>query len=90
MESGCRNRLNWIDKRGVYELIVTDSDWCWDYNSVRGLGKLGKVYLSDLKKSKKGRKEDAQLGLRLDDIDRRLTDVQDVMIAFSKKDRPHE
>ena len=44
---------------------------------------MGKVYLSDLKKSKKGRKEDAQLGLRLDDIDRRLTDVQDVMIAFS-------
>ena len=48
-----------------------------------GLGKLGKVYLSELKKSKKGWKEDAQLGLRLDDIDRRSTDVQDVMIAPS-------
>jgi hypothetical protein len=38
-----------------------------------------------LKKSKKGRKEDDQLGLRLNDIDRRLTDVQDVMIALSEK-----
>ena len=45
----------------------------------------GNIYLSDLKKSKKGRKEDDQLGLRLDDIDRRLTDVQDVMIGLSEK-----
>ena len=63
MESGCRNRLNWIDKRGGIELVVTDCEWCWDYNSVRGLGKLGKIYLSHLKKSKKGRTEDARLGL---------------------------
>ena len=50
-----------------------------------GLVNWGNIYLSDLKKTKKGRKEDDQLGLRLNDIDRRLTDVQDVMIALSEK-----
>ena len=50
-----------------------------------GLVNWGNICLSDLKKSKKGRKEDDQLGLRLNDIDRRLTDVQDVMIALSEK-----
>ena len=46
---------------------------------------------SRYKRSKKERKEEDQLGLRLNVIDHRLTEVQDVMIAISEKiDRMEE
>ena len=68
--------MNWLLQIAIGAGII---------NLCGGLVSWGNIYLSDLKKSTKGRKEDDQLGLRLNDIDRRLTDVQDVMIALSEK-----
>ncbi|HIL10839.1 MAG TPA: hypothetical protein EYG11_19260 [Candidatus Latescibacteria bacterium] len=50
-----------------------------------GLVSWGNIYFGQIKKSKKDRKEDDQLVLRLNDIDRRMTEVQDVMIVLSEK-----